>query len=351
MILVTGGAGYIGTHVCCELLSAGYNLVVLDNLSNSSIEALHRVAKVCTVKLNVVEPSFNHDFERFLFVRGDIGDKDLVQSVFSIFDIEAVVHLAGFKSVSESLSLPLLYYRNNVIGSLVLLDVMSEFNCKRLVFSSSATVYGDSLRVPITEDFPIFPTNPYGSSKVIVEDVLRDLAKSDNGWSIAVLRYFNPVGAHVSGLIGEDPRGVPNNLMPYVSQVAVGLRESLVVYGSDYPTKDGTGVRDYIHVVDLAKGHIKALELFPSNGFCTFNLGTGEGYSVLEVVAAFERAAGRKIPVKISARRAGDVAQCFADPSHSNNALRWFAEYDLDRMCEDAWRWQSLNPNGYSGGD
>lgn len=337
MILVTGGAGYIGTHTCFELLQTGRQVVVLDNLSNSSPEGLARVQALTG--------------QEIIFVKGDIQDEACVRAVFQAYPISAVIHFAGLKAVGESVEQPLRYYENNVAGTVCLLKVMAEFGCKQLVFSSSATVYGDPASVPIREDFPLSTTNPYGSSKLMVENILRDLAVSDNEWSIALLRYFNPVGAHESGLIGEDPNGTPNNLMPYIAQVAVGLRESLNVFGSDYPTADGTGVRDYIHVVDLAKGHLKALDALALNkGVLTVNLGTGRGYSVLEVVAAFERASGRKVPYKLVGRRPGDVAQCYADPSYAEQVLGWRAEYDLDRMCEDAWRWQRQNPNGYRSG-
>lgn len=334
MILVTGGAGYIGSHTCLELLQAGKPVVVLDNLSNSSPVGLARVQALTE--------------QEIIFIEGDIRDEVCLRAVFQAYPISAVIHFAGLKAVGESVEQPLRYYENNVAGTVCLLQVMAEFGCKQLVFSSSATVYGDPASVPIREDFPLSTTNPYGSSKLMVENILRDLAASDGGWSIALLRYFNPVGAHESGLIGEDPSGIPNNLMPYIAQVAVGMRESLNVFGSDYPTPDGTGVRDYIHVVDLATGHLKALDALASNqGVLTVNLGTGRGYSVLEVVAAFERASGRKVPYTLADRRPGDVAQCYADPSHAMQVLGWQAEYDLDRMCEDAWRWQSQNPNGY----
>lgn len=334
MILVTGGCGYIGTHTCLELLQSNKNVVVVDNLSNASSEALVRVKAIV-----------NHEI---YFIQGDIRSTKFLRSVFQKYSISAVIHFAGLKAVGESVEQPLRYYENNVVGTICLLQVMAEFGCKQLVFSSSATVYGDPASVPICEDFPLSTTNPYGSSKLMVENILRDLATSDAEWSIALLRYFNPVGAHESGLIGEDPSGTPNNLMPYIAQVAVGFRESLSVFGSDYPTTDGTGVRDYIHVVDLADGHLKALEALAANqGVLTVNLGTGRGYSVLEVVAAFERASGRKVPYNLADRRPGDVAQCYADPSHAKQVLGWQAKYDLDRMCEDTWRWQIQNPNGY----
>lgn len=334
MILVTGGAGYIGSHVTLGLLEAGKPVVVLDNLSNSSSASLARVQELTGQQIN--------------FVVGDIRDATCLRAVFQDYPISAVIHLAGLKAVGESVVQPLRYYENNVAGTVCLLQVMTEFDCRNLVFSSSATVYGDPACVPICEHFPLSTTNPYGSSKLMIENIMRDLAVSNSDWSIALLRYFNPVGAHESGLIGEDPSGVPNNLMPYVSQVAIGFRDSLCVFGSDYPTTDGTGVRDYIHVVDLAKGHLKALEALAANpGILTINLGTGRGYSVLEVVAAFERASGRKIPCTFADRRPGDVAQCYADPSYAKQILGWQAEHDLDRMCRDAWRWQIQNPSGY----
>lgn len=334
MILLTGGAGYIGSHTCLELLLSGQRVVVLDNLFNSSVESLTRVEALSK--------------QEVIFIEGDIRDKACLRAVFRTYSISAVIHFAGLKAVGDSIVQPLYYYENNVAGTVCLLQVMAEFGCKQLVFSSSATVYGDPASVPISEKFPLSTTNPYGSSKLMVENILQDLAISDPAWSISLLRYFNPVGAHESGMIGEDPSGIPNNLMPYIAQVAVGLRESLIVFGNDYPTIDGTGVRDYIHVVDLAKGHLKALNALAFNhGVLTVNLGTGRGYSVLEVVAAFERACGRKVPYILANRRPGDVAQCFADPSYAKQVLGWQAEYDLNRMCEDAWRWQSQNPNGY----
>lgn len=334
MILVTGGAGYIGSHTCVELLTAGYDLVVVDNFSNSSRESLKRVEQIAGKSVD--------------FIEGDIRERDLLRSVFARFEIEAVIHFAGLKAVGESVAMPLRYYDNNVLGSVALFEVMAECGCKRLVFSSSATVYGDPERVPIKEDFPLSTTNPYGTSKLMVENILRDVITSDSEWSIALLRYFNPVGAHESGLIGEDPNGMPNNLMPFVAQVAVGQRECLSVFGVDYNTSDGTGVRDYIHVVDLAKGHVAALnKLLNQTGVLTVNLGTGRGYSVLEMVKAFEKASNQTVNYKIVARRPGDVAQCYADPEHALNVLGWKAELDIDQMCEDAWRWQSQNPEGY----
>lgn len=332
-ILVTGGAGYIGSHTCVELLEAGYRVLVLDNLSNSSPESMRRVQQITGKTLE--------------FVEGDIRSLADLEAVFERFPVEAVVHFAGLKAVGESVAQPLRYYQNNVTGTLNLLQVMDAHNCRRLVFSSSATVYGDPASVPIREDFPLSATNPYGRSKLIIEDMLRDLCRADERWSVALLRYFNPVGAHVSGLIGEDPRDIPNNLMPYITQVAVGKRERLQVFGGDYPTPDGTGVRDYIHVVDLAKGHIKALAALDRPRLLTVNLGTGRGYSVLEMVAALAQASGCAVPYEIVARRPGDVAQCYADPALALELLGWQAELDLTRMCEDSWRWQSNNPQGY----
>lgn len=333
-ILVTGGAGYIGSHTCIELAAAGYELVVLDNLSNSSLEALKRVEQIAGVSI--------------AFVEGDVRDQALLRRVFGEFNIDSVIHFAGLKSVGESVAMPLRYYDNNVSGSVALFEVMGEFGCKRLVFSSSATVYGDPASVPIREDFPLSTTNPYGASKLMVENVLRDLYVSDADWSIGILRYFNPVGAHESGLIGEDPNGIPNNLMPFVSQVAVGQREKLSVFGGDYNTPDGTGVRDYIHVVDLAKGHVKALKTLQKQpGLVTVNLGTGRGYSVLEMVKAFEKVSGKTVAYEVVARRPGDIAQCYADPAFALETLGWQAQFDIDRMCADAWRWQSKNPQGF----
>lgn len=334
MILVTGGAGYIGSHTVLELLIQGYDLVVIDNLSNAYLDSLTRVQKLAGRKLE--------------FINADIRDASLLRNVFRRFKIDGVIHFAGLKAVGDSVDDPVGYYDNNVGGTLKLLEVMLECKCRRLVFSSSATVYGDPVRLPLDELSPLSTTNPYGSTKLVIENMLRELWSSDNRWSIAVLRYFNPVGAHESGLIGENPLATPTNLMPFISQVASGSREALMIFGSDYPTPDGTGVRDYIHVVDLARGHLKALDALASNKVVlTVNLGTGRGYSVLEVVASFERASGRKIPCNLVGRRPGDVAQCYADPSYAKQMLGWQAEYDLDRMCEDSWRWQSKNPNGY----
>jgi UDP-glucose 4-epimerase len=334
-VLLTGGAGYIGSHTAVECLAAGHEVVVFDNLSNSSVKSLDRVAQIAGKSVT--------------FVQGDIRERAALRALFARHAIDAVVHFAGLKAVGESVEKPILYYDNNIAGSIVLFEEMTAAGVKSVVFSSSATVYGDPATVPITEDFPLSATNPYGRSKLFIEEMLRDIALADAGWKIALLRYFNPVGAHESGLIGEDPRGVPNNLMPYVAQVAVGRRPQLNVFGGDYPTPDGTGVRDYIHVVDLARGHVAALNtLLKLGGVQTWNLGTGRGVSVLDMVHAFEAASGKPVPYRIVARRAGDVAQCWADPSRAARDLGWRAEYDLPRMCADAWRWQQGNPEGYA---
>ena len=333
-ILITGGAGYIGSHTLVELLHGGCELVVVDNLSNSKLEALRRVERISGKPVT--------------FYQLDVRDRQGMQRVFREHAIDAVIHFAGLKAVGESVEKPLEYYDNNVTGSLVLLEVMAATGVKTMVFSSSATVYGDPQSVPIREDSPLSATNPYGRSKLMVEEMLRDLYRADNSWRIALLRYFNPVGAHVSGLIGEDPNGVPNNLMPIVARVAVGKLPSLAVYGNDYPTRDGTGVRDYIHVVDLALGHLKALgALEQRGGLMTVNLGTGKGYTVLDVVRAFESASDRPVAYNFVPRRAGDIAECFADPSLAAELLGWRAVRGLNEMCSDAWRWQSGNPNGY----
>ncbi len=343
-ILVTGGAGYIGSHTCVELLQAGYQVIVVDNLSNSKTESLQRVQKITEKELQ--------------FYSADIRNKQALMEIFQEHAIEAVVHFAGLKAVGESCEKPLLYYQNNVYGTLVLTEAMEDAGVRKLVFSSSATVYGDPHTVPITEDFPLSATNPYGRSKLMIEDILRDLSeadrtkKTDKPWKISLLRYFNPIGAHESGMIGEDPNGIPNNLMPYVSQVAVGKLEQLSVFGNDYPTSDGTGVRDYIHVVDLAKGHLKALEAlsgqsFYAGGCRAVNLGTGNGYSVLDLVEAFERVNEKKINYKIAPRRSGDIAECYADPSAALKQLNWKAEKTLDDMVADTWKWQTNNPQGY----
>ena len=333
-ILVTGGAGYIGSHTVVELLAAGFDVVILDNLSNSSSQVVGRIEELAgkTVPL----------------VQGDIDDRPLLRRLLSEHRFDATIHLAGLKSVGESVTNPLEYYRNNVNGTVTLLQCLAEAGVKRFVFSSSATVYGDPQTVPIREDAPTAPTNPYGNTKWLIEHILADLAHSDPQWSIGVLRYFNPVGAHLSGRIGENPRGVPNNLMPFVTQVAVGKRERLSVFGGDYATPDGTGVRDYIHVVDLALGHLAALKRVDKDpGAWTVNLGTGQGYSVLDIVKAFENASGRTIPYQVVGRRPGDIAQCYADPATAARELGWKATRGLDEMCADSWRWQSLNPDGY----
>ena len=335
-ILVTGGAGYIGTHTCIELLDTGYEVVVLDNLCNASTEGLKRVEELTGKKVD--------------FYEADLLNLDAVRKVFSTCSsIDSVIHFAGLKAVGESVAQPQRYYENNITGTLNLTRAMAEHNVKNIVFSSSATVYGDPATVPITEDFPLSCTNPYGRTKLMVEDILTDLHVADPEWNVALLRYFNPVGAHKSGRIGEDPSGIPNNLMPYISQVAVGALKELSVFGNDYPTPDGTGVRDYIHVVDLALGHLKALEkLSLKPGVVTYNLGTGNGYSVLDMVKAFEHASGKKVAYKFVERRPGDIAQCFADPTLAAKELGWKATRGLEEMCEDTWRWQSLNPDGFS---
>ncbi len=333
-ILVTGGAGYIGSHTCLELLAAGDEVVVVDNLDNASEESLRRVQAITGRSLG--------------FHRVDLLDRDALAAVFAAAPVDAVIHFAGLKAVGESCSVPLRYYRNNLIGTIVLLEVMRDHGCTRLVFSSSATVYGDPERVPIDETAPLRATNPYGRTKLFIEDMLRDLCLAEPAWRVVLLRYFNPVGAHPSGRIGEDPAGIPNNLMPFVAQVAVGRRSELAVFGDDYPTPDGTGVRDYIHVVDLAKGHLAALgRLDGEPGCVAYNLGTGRGYSVLEMVAAFERASGRSVAYRVAPRRPGDVAACYADPTRAERELGWRAGLDVDAMCRDAWAWQSANPKGY----
>ncbi len=333
-ILVTGGAGYIGSHTCVELLENNYEVVVVDNLCNSSSESLKRVEQITGKTIT--------------FYQQDILNEQALSRIFKEQQIDAVIHFAGLKAVGESVTMPLEYYQTNLTGTLVLFKVMRDFKVKNFVFSSSATVYGDPHRVPISEDFPLSATNPYGRSKLIIEEISADLYKADNDWNIALLRYFNPVGAHQSGLIGEDPNGIPNNLIPYIAQVAVGKRDHLSVFGGDYKTPDGTGVRDYIHVVDLAHGHIKALEkLSQKPGLVTYNLGTGQGYSVLEMLRAIEQASGQVIPYQIVQRRAGDIAVCYADPSYAEQEIGWTATYGLKDMAEDTWRWQSNNPDGY----
>ena len=336
MILVTGGAGYIGTHTCVELLASGHPVAVFDNFCNSQREAVARVERIAGRKIQ-------------LFV-GDIRDRSAVAAALRACGATAVVHFAGLKSVGESVAQPMQYYDNNVVGTLRLLEAMDECGVKTLVFSSSATVYGNPQTLPIPEAAPLSATNPYGRTKLVIEDMLRDLCRSDPAWRMALLRYFNPVGAHPSGLIGEDPRGIPNNLLPFVAQVAVGRRTHLSVMGNDYDTPDGTGVRDYIHVMDLACGHVKALRYLDANPGCVaINLGTGRGHSVLEMVKAFEQASGKPVPYEVVARRDGDVAACYADATLAARLLGWSAERDLAAMCADAWHWQMNNPNGYSG--
>ena len=327
-ILVTGGLGYIGSHTCVELLNAGYEVVVVDNLCNAKAEVGERVRKITG--------------RDFAFIKADIRDRAAMEAAFGAHKVDAVIHFAGLKAVGESVAQPLRYYDNNVSGSVVLFETMAKFGVRSLVFSSSATVYGDPASVPIREDFPLSATNPYGRSKLMIEDILRDLAKAEPSWRIALLRYFNPVGAHESGLIGEEPNGIPNNLVPYIAQVANGQRDKLSVFGGDYPTPDGTGLRDYIHVVDLAIGHVKTLDrLAKEPGIVTYNLGTGRGNSVLEMIKAFEAASGRPVPYQIVDRRPGDVAKCYADPTRAREELGWTAERDIAQMCADVWRYQT----------
>ena len=333
-ILVTGGAGYIGSHTIVELLEDGREIAVVDNFSNSSPESLYRIEQITG--------------KQFPFHEVDLLDIQALRDVFKAHQIDSVIHFAALKAIGESVSMPLAYYKNNVSGSLNLFEVMKEHGVGNIVFSSSAAVYGDPASVPITEDFPLHPTNPYGWTKAMMEQILIDLQYAQPEWNAILLRYFNPVGAHPSGLIGESPNGVPNNLMPYISQVAVGKLPELKVFGDDYPTVDGTGIRDYIHVVDLARGHLAALDKIKQNpGLKIYNLGTGQGYSVFEMLQAFERASGKAVPFKVVGRREGDVAMCYADPSAANRELGWSAKLGLDRMCEDTWRWQSLNPEGF----
>ena len=333
-ILVTGGAGYIGSHTVILLIEAGYSVIVFDNFSNSSIESIKRVEKIVNKTIKVIE--------------GDIRNQDDLDRVFRDNKIDAVIHFAGLKAVGESVTEPIKYYENNISGTINLCKVMAKYGCKSIVFSSSATVYGNPASNPIREDFPTSATNPYGRSKLFIEEILRDIFISDSSWKIVLLRYFNPVGAYESGVIGEDPADIPNNLMPFISQTAIGKREYLSVFGDDYDTHDGTGVRDYIHVMDLADGHLKALDKIDSfNRVMTINLGTGTGYSVLDMVKAFEKASGVEIPYKIAPRRAGDIATCYADPSYAKDVLGWEAKRGIEEMCKDSWRWQSNNPNGY----
>lgn len=335
-ILVTGGAGYIGSHTCLELLNGGYQVTVVDNLSNSTWESLSRVEELTGKEMT--------------FFEVDLLDQEALTEVFAGCEqkIDAVIHFAGKKAVGESVEKPLLYYRNNITGTLILCEVMAAYGVKNIIFSSSATVYGDPATVPITEDFPLSCTNPYGRTKLMVEEILRDIHTADKGWNVGLLRYFNPIGAHKSGRIGEDPNGIPNNLVPYIAQVAIGKLAQVSVYGNDYPTTDGTGVRDYIHVVDLAMGHVKALDKLQQNpGVVVYNLGTGKGHSVLEMIRSFAEVSGREIPFQVVGRRAGDIAACYADPAKALSELGWQARYGLSEMCEDSWRWQEKNPQGY----
>lgn len=332
-VLLTGGAGYIGSHTCVELLEAGYEVVIYDNFSNSSRNAINRIEAIVGKEV--------------IFEEGDIRDGERLRTIIRKYDCSAVIHFAGLKAVGESTQIPLVYYDNNVIGTIRLLEAMQDTGVKRIVFSSSATVYGEPKYLPLDEGHPLGATNPYGRSKLIVEDILQDLFSSDPDWHITILRYFNPVGAHKSGLIGEDPLGVPNNLMPFVAQVAAGRRDKLNIWGGEYNTADGTGVRDYIHVVDLANGHLKALQRLSQAQCKVINLGTGRGYSVLDVVNFFQRASGKNIPYEICSRRPGDISECYADPSAAELELGWKAVLSLDDMCKDSWSWQSKNPNGY----
>ena len=333
-VLVTGGAGYIGSHTCIAMIEAGYDVVVIDNLDNSSAESLKRVEKIVGKSIK--------------FYEEDVRDKNALRKIFTENKIESVIHFAGLKAVGESCAIPVKYYDNNLISTLYLLEVMEEFGVKRIVFSSSATVYGVATEMPLREGMPLGAINPYGRTKYFIEEILRDLYISDNSWSIALLRYFNPIGAHESGTIGEDPQGIPNNLMPYISQVAVGKLEKLSVFGDDYDTRDGTGVRDYIHVVDLAAGHVKATDWVMANAGCEpFNLGTGNGCSVLELKCAFEKASGTTVPYVVAPRRTGDLGEVYADATKAREVLGWEAKYDIERMCIDTWRWQKNNPNGY----
>lgn len=334
-VLVTGGAGYIGTHTCVELLMAGYEVIIADNLCNSKETAVERVKKITGKNVK--------------FYKLDLLDRESLEKVFIDENIDCVIHFAGLKAVGESVSIPLKYYHNNLTGTFVLCELMQKYGVKNLVFSSSATVYGDPVSVPISEDFSLSATNPYGKTKLMIEDILKDLHFADNTWNIALLRYFNPIGAHISGTIGEDPNGIPNNLIPYITQVAVGKHGEVQVFGNDYDTADGTGVRDYIHVVDLAKGHVKAIEKLAKDhiGIRPYNLGTGTGYSVLQMIRAFSKACGKDIPYKIVERRPGDIAACYACTDRARIELNWVAEKGIDEMCADSWRWQSQNPEGY----
>lgn len=333
-ILVTGGAGYIGSHTCVELLQKGYGVIVVDNFDNSSPESLKRVEEITGKKVTLYE--------------GDVRDGNLLDKIFSERNIDWVIHFAGLKAVGESCVKPIEYYNNNLYGTLVLTDTMRKHGCKKIVFSSSATVYGDPEILPLTEECKTGgTTNPYGTSKYFQEIMLEDIYKSDKEWTVVLLRYFNPVGAHESGMIGEDPKGIPNNLTPYISKVAIGELKEIGIFGNDYPTHDGTGVRDYIHVTDLAKGHVSAIEKINGNGVYTYNLGTGKGYSVLDVIRAFEKACGKKLPYAIKPRRAGDIAACYADASKAKKELGWTADLGIDEMCSSSWNWQKKNPEGY----
>ena len=333
-ILVTGGAGYIGSHTTVELIKEGYEVIIVDNLCNSSSMVLDRIEDITG--------------KRVKFYNIDTRDQVNFRKVFEENKIDAVIHFAALKAVGESVQKPLDYYNNNLVNTITVLELMREFNVDKFVFSSSATVYGNPKSCPIKEDFPLSTTNPYGNTKLMIEDILRDICKVNEGFNVAILRYFNPIGAHESGKIGEEPNGIPNNLMPYITKVAIGQLKELSVFGNDYDTPDGTGVRDYIHVVDLARGHVKALEKLNQNpGLVTYNLGTGKGYSVLDLVEAFKKASGVDIPYKIVGRRAGDIAMCYADATKAENELGWVAKYDIDKMCKDSWNWQSKNPNGY----
>ncbi len=334
-ILVTGGAGYIGSHTVLELLNAGYEVVVVDNLYNSSKKSLEIVKRETKKEIK--------------FYQADVRDKEKLEEIFkNEKNIFAVIHFAGLKAVGESCEIPLAYYDNNISGTICLCEIMEKYDCKNIIFSSSATVYGDPKEVPITENFDLSVTNPYGRTKLMLEEILRDVHNADNNWNVVLLRYFNPIGAHICGDMGEDPNGIPNNLLPYITQVAVGKLKQVSVFGNDYDTKDGTGVRDYIHVVDLAKGHVKAIKKLEKNsGVSVYNLGTGKGYSVLEVIKNMEKAVGKKIPYIITERRKGDIAECYADSSKAEKELNWKAKLDISRMCEDSWRWQKKHPNGY----
>ena len=332
-ILITGGAGYIGSHTCVELLNEGHEVTIVDNLCNSNMEAVNRIEEITGKEV--------------AFYKVDIRDREKMGQIFNENDVDAVIHFAGLKAVGESCEIPLEYYINNISGTLVMLDIMKEHGVKKIVFSSSATVYGCPETVPVKEDFPLSVTNPYGRTKLMLEEILQDVYKSDNEWNVILLRYFNPIGAHKSGKIGENPNGIPNNLMPYITQVAVGKLKCLGVFGDDYDTPDGTCIRDYIHVVDLARGHVKAIENMKNGGVEIYNLGTGKGYSVLEVIKNFEEASGKKVPYKIADRRQGDVAVIYGDPSKAKKELGWEAQYGIKEMCRDSWNWQKNNPNGY----